>query len=78
MVSTVGVTLKQIRVDLNLSCADVADKLGISRQRYAQIEKNVNAVKLSTLEKVLSVLGYNIKIFFDKNMAECHKTEQED
>ena len=64
MIYNKGLSLKQIRVEKNMSCEDVANLLGISRQRYSEIEKDPYKVKISTLDKVLQIYGYDLSLFF--------------
>lgn len=51
-------TLKELRARNNLTQQDVAEKLGISRQRYIEIEKrpsNVSCEKMLAIAKILKV-----------------------
>ena len=51
-------TLKELRARYNLTQQDLADKLGISRQRYIEIEKrpsNVSVEKMLAIAKILQV-----------------------
>lgn len=46
-------TLKELRISRNKTQVDMANELGISKQRYSRIEKNFDKVNLSLLKKFL-------------------------
>ena len=51
-------TLKELRARNNLTQQEIAEKLGISRQRYIEIEKKpskVSVEKMSAIAKILKV-----------------------
>ncbi len=44
----------------NFTQEQVADQIGVSRQKYARIESGVNSVTLDILSKVAEVLGVTV------------------
>lgn len=54
------VGIKALRSANNLTQEQVADQIGISRQKYARIESGVNSITLDILSKVAEVLGVTI------------------
>ena len=55
-----GSKIKALRISNDLTQEEVADSVGISRQKYARIENGQNNINLDILSK-LSVL-FNIKV----------------
>lgn len=51
------VGIKALRSANNLTQEQVADQIGISRQKYARIESGVNSITLDILSKVAKILG---------------------
>lgn len=55
-----GNRIKALRSAKNLTQEQVADQIGISRQKYARIENGVNSVTLDILSKIAEVLGITV------------------
>ena len=55
-----GRRIKALRSANNFTQEQVADQIGISRQRYARIESGVNSITLDILSKVAEVLGVTV------------------
>ena len=55
-----GSRIKVLRRAKNLTQEQVADYIGISRQKYARIESGVNGVTLDILSKAAEVLGVTV------------------
>ena len=55
-----GSRIKALRSAKNFTQEQVADQLGVSRQKYARIESGVNSVTLDILSKVAEVLGVTV------------------
>lgn len=60
-------TIREIREDAGLTQQDMADKLGISRQQYANYEANPENVTVKQARHICSILGTAYEhIFFGK------------
>lgn len=55
-----GGRIKAIRSAKNLTQEQVADQIGVSRQKYARIENGINSITLDILSKVADVLGVTV------------------
>lgn len=55
-----GSRIKALRSANNITQEQIADRIGISRQKYARIESGVNSVTLDILSKVATVLGVTV------------------
>lgn len=55
-----GSRIKALRTAKNFTQEQVADRIGISRQKYARIESGVNSITLDILSKVAGVLEVNV------------------
>ena len=55
-----GSRIKALRSANNFTQEQVADQVGISRQKYARIESGTNSVTLDILSKVAEVLGVTV------------------
>ncbi|MBI3535914.1 MAG: helix-turn-helix transcriptional regulator [Deltaproteobacteria bacterium] len=60
---TLGLALVAIRETLQISQADFADKLGISRARLCDIEKARRSVSLETAAQFAKRLGHPVEVF---------------
>ena len=52
----------KLRKAQGLTQAQLGEKIGTGKARIAKLEKNVGNARLSTLQRVFSALGYNLKI----------------
>ena len=55
-----GSRITDLRNAKNFTQEQVADRIGVSRQKYARIEKGVNSITLDILSKVAEVLGVTV------------------
>ena len=55
-----GNRIKELRKANNFTQEQVADQIGISRQKYARIESGVNSITLDILSKAAGVLGVTV------------------
>ena len=55
-----GSRIRALRSAKNFTQEQVADQIGVSRQKYARIESGVNSVTLDILSKVAEVLGVTV------------------
>ena len=55
-----GSRIKALRIAKNFTQEQVAEKIGISRHKYARIESGVNSITLDILSKIAEVLGVTV------------------
>lgn len=55
-----GSRIKELRSAKNFTQEQIADKIGISRQKYARIESGINSITLDILSKVAKVLDVSV------------------
>ena len=55
-----GSRIKELRNAKNFTQEQVADRIGVSRQKYPRIEKGINSITLDILSKVAEVLGVTV------------------
>lgn len=55
-----GGRIKALRSARNYTQEQMADQIGISRQKYARIENGTNSITLDILSKVASILGVTV------------------
>lgn len=63
------ISIKEARIEAGLSQQDMAYKLGISRQAYANMEKNPGSVKVDTARRICSILGTEYERIFFSSFA---------
>lgn len=64
-----GTTIRQLRLDHNLTIAEVSERAGISRGMLSKIENNLAATSLETLEQLANALGVTLsKLFQNYNL----------
>ena len=52
----------RIRHESKMSQKDLAQKIGIAQSTIARMEKNMHSMSIGNFTKLLSVLGYELKI----------------
>ena len=63
MIFDLGVKIKNLRKEKNISQEELAKKAGISRTTLSKIENGYfSKVFVATLEKILAILGYTLEI----------------
>ncbi len=55
-----GGRIKSLRSAQNLTQEQIADQIGISRQRYARIESGTNNITLEVLSRIAKILGVQV------------------
>ncbi|MCC8103547.1 MAG: helix-turn-helix domain-containing protein [Clostridiales bacterium] len=55
-----GSRIKALRIARNLTQEQVADRIGVSRQKYARVESGVNSATLDILSKVAEILDVTV------------------
>lgn len=55
-----GGRIKALRTAANFTQEQIADQIGISRQKYARIESGVNNITLDVLAKIAEVLSVQV------------------
>jgi transcriptional regulator with XRE-family HTH domain len=55
-----GSRIKALRIAKNFTQEQIADQIGVSRQKYARIESGVNSITLDILSKVAEVLDVTV------------------
>jgi transcriptional regulator with XRE-family HTH domain len=64
-----GATIRQLRLDHNLTIAAVSERAGISRGMLSKIENNLASTSLETLEQLANALGVTLsKLFQNYNL----------
>ncbi len=64
-----GSTIRQLRLDHNLTIAAVSERAGISRGMLSKIENSLAATSLETLEQLANALGVTLaKLFQNYNL----------
>ncbi|MBU3735853.1 MAG: helix-turn-helix transcriptional regulator [Methylobacterium sp.] len=62
--SYLGASVRDLRVQLGLTIADVAERAGISRGMLSKIENAQTATSLDTLEQIANALGVTLSRLF--------------
>ena len=55
-----GSRIKALRIAKNLTQEQIADQIGISRQKYARIENGVNSITFDILSRIADVLDVTV------------------
>lgn len=55
-----GNRIRSIRNAKNLTQEQVAERIGVSRQKYARIENGMNSITLDILSKIANVFKINV------------------
>jgi transcriptional regulator with XRE-family HTH domain len=64
-----GTTIRQLRLEHNLTIAEVSERAGISRGMLSKIENSLAATSLETLEQLANALGVTLsKLFQNYNL----------
>lgn len=64
-----GSTIRKLRLDHNLTIAEVSERAGISRGMLSKIENSLAATSLETLEQLANALGVTLsKLFQNYNL----------
>ena len=60
MNEVLGRRIKALRNANNLTQEQLADRIGVSRQKYARIENGTNSITLDILSKISAQLGISV------------------
>jgi transcriptional regulator with XRE-family HTH domain len=80
----IGEKIKQLRIKMNLTQEELANRCELSKGFISQVERNLTSPSIATLMDILEALGDNLKNFFSDSDSETivfHKDdmfEQED
>lgn len=55
-----GSRIKALRIARNLTQEQVADKIGVSRQKYVRVESGANSITLDIFSKVAEILEVTV------------------
>ena len=75
-----GSRIKALRIANNFTQEQVAEEIGVSRQKYARIESGANSITLDILSKVAKVFGVavgDITRVLDETPVVAYRTSEE-
>lgn len=72
----IGIKLKQLRKEHNLTQKQLAKKINVSQQQISKIEKSDDKIQLHTLKKVAHALGEDLVIALVNNDNSDVKTKK--
>ncbi len=61
----IGRKIKRLRISLNLTQEELADRTELSKSFISQVERDLTSPSIATLVDILQALGTNLKEFFD-------------
>lgn len=61
---SLGQLMRSARANAGLSLADVAQRLGVTRSRVHQMEREGANLELHTVERYANALGYEVRVVF--------------
>lgn len=66
----IGANLRRLRISLNLTQEELADRAELSKGFISQVERNLTSPSITTLMDLLECLGSSLEAFFAKEVAE--------
>ena len=66
----IGEKIKQLRIQMNLTQEELANRSELSKGFISQVERDLNSPSISTLVDILECLGTNLKDFFNEDINE--------
>lgn len=66
----IGANLRKLRISLNLTQEELADRAELSKGFISQLERNLTSPSIATLRDLLECLGSSLESFFSKEVAE--------
>lgn len=66
----IGANLRKLRISLNLTQEELADRAELSKGFISQVERNLTSPSIATLRDLLECLGSSLESFFSKEVAE--------
>ena len=70
-----GERIKQMRNQLGLTQAELADRCELTKGYISQLENDINSPSIATLTDILSALGSNLAEFFKEETEEKEASE---
>ena len=64
-----GKKLKELRQQKELTLEDLASRSELTKGFLSQVERNLTAPSIATLEDILEALGTNLSEFFHEELA---------
>ena len=74
----IGEKIKQMRIQMNLTQEELANRSELSKGFISQVERDLNSPSISTLVDILECLGTNLKDFFNEDVLEKVVFTEED
>jgi len=74
----IGDKIKQLRISMNLTQEELANRAELSKGFISQVERDLNSPSISTLMDILECLGTNLKDFFNEDVIEKVVFAEED
>jgi len=66
----IGEKIKQLRIKMNLTQKELADRCELSKGFISQLERNLTSPSIATLTDILEALGDNLKNFFSDSESD--------
>lgn len=66
----IGDKIKQLRIQMNLTQEELANRSELSKGFISQVERDLNSPSISTLVDILQCLGTNLRDFFNEDVIE--------
>ena len=66
----IGANLRRMRISLNLTQEELADRAELSKGFISQVERNLTSPSIATLTDLLECLGSSLKSFFSDSAEE--------
>jgi len=74
----IGGKIKQLRIAMNLTQEELANRCELSKGFISQVERNLTSPSIATLMDILECLGTTVKDFFDDTVNEKVVFTEED
>lgn len=66
----IGANLRKLRISLNLTQEELADRAELSKGFISQVERNLTSPSIATLRDMLECLGSSLELFFSKEVTQ--------
>ncbi len=74
----IGANLRRLRISLNLTQEELADRAELSKGFISQVERNLTSPSIATLIDLLECLGSSLESFFSRQVEEKVVFRKED
>ena len=74
----IGANLRRLRISLNLTQEELADRAELSKGFISQVERNLTSPSIATLTDLLECLGSSLESFFSTRVEEKVVFKRED